>query len=128
MLAEAVQAAVDTLQGRPDSTSPRNRGSQSRTPQQVVLRFSELAGRNVQLAGDFNNWVPDQGIDTRIAEGVFEKVVKVLPGSYQYRIIVDGVWQPDPGNPVRVPNVFGGTNSLLRVARGAHNSQAGRPA
>jgi hypothetical protein len=44
-----------------------------------------------------------------------QKVLKVPPGAYQYRVIIDGEWQEDPVNPVRVPNDMGGTNSVLRV-------------
>src|SRR3569832_1847411 len=55
-------------------------------------------------------------------------VLTVQPGSYQYRVIIDGKWQEDPANPTRVPNHHGGSNSLLRVipcsARNAHIAQS----
>jgi hypothetical protein len=38
-----------------------------------------------------------------------------MPGTYQYRLIVDGVWQEDPSNPEQVPNYSGGFNSILQV-------------
>ena len=84
--------------------------------QRVVLRFYDFAGRDVKLAGNFNDWRPDQGVVTHTENGVVEKIVMLLPGVYQYRLIVDGVWQEDPSNPEQVSNYSGGYNSLLQVA------------
>jgi hypothetical protein len=39
----------------------------------------------------------------------------LAPGTYQYRYIVDGVWQEDPSNPEQVSNFSGGFNSILHV-------------
>jgi hypothetical protein len=44
-----------------------------------------------------------------------EKILMLAPGTYQYRYIVDGVWQEDPSNPEQVPNFSGGFNSILHV-------------
>ncbi len=81
----------------------------------VVLRFPSLTGKNVQIAGDFNDWVPDAGVETRDEPDALEKIVTVPPGLYQYRLLVDGNWFEDPANPARIPNHAGGFNSLLRV-------------
>jgi chromosome partitioning protein len=85
------------------------------TLSEVILDFSGLKGRRVQVAGDFNDWIPDRGITTRAQGGRVRKVMRLRPGAYQYRVIVDGVWQEDPGNPEQVPNIYGGNNSLLNV-------------
>ena len=72
---------------------------------------------DVQLAGDFNNWVPDKGVDTRkAADGTWEKIVRLGPGVYQYRYFVDGEWTPDPSNPRRVEGPAGGINSVLIIS------------
>ena len=81
----------------------------------VVLRFPTLVGHAVQVAGDFNDWSPDLGVETRDHGDSLEKVLVVPPGLYQYRLIVDGDWREDPANPARIPNHAGGFNSLLRV-------------
>ncbi|MHB8345700.1 MAG: AAA family ATPase, partial [Acidiferrobacterales bacterium] len=90
---------------------PAGRGQ----PQRTVLRFPGQAGRTIQVAGDFNDWVPDEGVETRIVGHSVEKILLVAPGLYQYRLVVDGRWQDDPVNPARIPNHVGGHNSLLRV-------------
>lgn len=83
--------------------------------QRVILRFFDFAGRDVKLAGSFNDWRPDQGVVTRTNDGIVEKIVMLMPGTYQYRLIVDGIWQEDPSNPEQVPNYSGGFNSILQV-------------
>lgn len=93
----------------------RSRLSRQAGKQRVVLRFYDFAGRDVKLAGSFNDWRPDQGVVTRTENGVVEKIVMLMPGTYQYRLIVDGVWQEDPSNPEQVPNYSGGYNSVLQV-------------
>ena len=81
----------------------------------VVLSYHHFSGDDLQIAGDFNDWIPDNRVETRSFNGTVQKVLKIPPGAYQYRVIIDGQWQEDPVNPVRVPNEMGGTNSLLRV-------------
>ena len=83
--------------------------------QKVVLRFYDFAGRDVKLAGSFNDWRPDQGVVTRAKNGIVEKIMMLMPGTYEYRLIVDGIWQEDPSNPEQVPNYSGGFNSVLQV-------------
>jgi chromosome partitioning protein len=83
--------------------------------QRVILRLPGFAGQHVQVAGDFNDWIPDRGVETRVHDGMLEKILIVAPGLYQYRLVVDGKWIDDPVNPARIPNHVGGHNSLLRV-------------
>jgi chromosome partitioning protein len=82
----------------------------------VVFTFRDPGANAVQLAGDFNNWVPDKNVETRKApNGTWEKVVRLGPGVYQYRYFVDGQWVPDPSNPRRVEGPAGGVNSVLVI-------------
>lgn len=81
----------------------------------VVLSYHHLPNKDLQIAGEFNDWIPDHEVETRVVNDTLQKVLRVRPGSYQYRVIIDGKWQEDPANPVRVPNSHGGSNSLLRV-------------
>jgi chromosome partitioning protein len=82
---------------------------------EVTVRLDGLDGRDVRVAGEFNAWVPDRGVETRQDGNRQSKVLRLAPGAYEYRLVVDGVWQQDPNNPVAVPNHLGGSNSVLRV-------------
>ncbi len=75
------------------------------------------AGRSVAVAGDFNGWSPAaHEMRANKGLGVFELLVPVQPGVYSYRLVIDGVWKPDPFNPATQPNPFGEANSVLRVS------------
>lgn len=83
--------------------------------QMVVLTFNDIDCNRLQLAGDFNDWIPDQNVETRKLNGRWQKVFTAEPGVYEYRLLIDGKWQPDPTNPYEIPNDLGGINSLLQV-------------
>jgi 1,4-alpha-glucan branching enzyme len=71
----------------------------------------------VNLVGDFNNWstVADPMFD-REGDGVWSIVIPLTPGRYEYKFYVDNEkWIPDPGNPTRVDDGFGGWNSVIVV-------------
>ncbi len=59
--------------------------------------------------------MPDQHVETRRINGIIQKVLTLKPGLYQYRLIIDGKWQADPGNPLQIVNDYGEVNSLLKV-------------
>jgi len=90
----------------------------------LIWNYGELAGKEIKIAGEFNDWIPDRGIETLDEDGILKKVLHVEPGEYQYRIVIDGKWQDDPFNPSSVKNKFGGNNSLLNISTGQMASGA----
>jgi chromosome partitioning protein len=86
---------------------------------EVVVRFRDPEAGEVRIAGDFNGWIPDRGVESRLDDGggerVWTKVLHLPPGTYQYRYVVDGEWRQDPENPRFVAGPVGGRNSLLVV-------------
>ncbi|TMQ24182.1 MAG: ParA family protein [Candidatus Rokuibacteriota bacterium] len=76
----------------------------------------------VQLAGDFNDWTVD-GNEMEPTGGIWQKVVKLPPGRYRYRYVVDGRWQNDPLSAAAEPNPYGGDDSVLVTdVRGADDA------
>ena len=72
--------------------------------------------QSVQIAGDFNNWQPEQHIMEKVGDsGVWQTQMKLNPGRYRYRLVVDGQWQQDPYNEVTEMNPFGGFNSVVEI-------------
>jgi chromosome partitioning protein len=72
--------------------------------------------KDVQIAGDFNNWQPGQTPMEKIGQsGVWQTKVKLPRGKYRYRLVVDGQWQQDPYNHRTEVNPFGEYNSILEV-------------
>jgi len=71
---------------------------------------------NVQIAGDFNNWQPENTIMQKVGEsGIWQTEMNLFPGRYRYRLVVDGQWQQDPYNEQTELNPFGGFNSVIEV-------------
>jgi chromosome partitioning protein len=83
--------------------------------QKVILTFRGYEGRKLQIAGEFNDWMPDNNVKTRQVKNKLQKIIRLRPGTYQYRLIIDGVWRDDPTNPDRVSNGVGGHNSILKI-------------
>ena len=85
----------------------------------VLVRFAVQApdARTVSLAGDFNGWeTEDIRREDSDGDGIWQVVVPLNPGLYQYMFVVNGVtWIPDPTSPGRIDDGFGRTNSLLRI-------------
>ena len=50
-----------------------------------------------------------------LGDGRWAKELVLPPGVYEYRLVVDGQWMPDPGATDSAPNPFGGMNSVLKV-------------
>jgi len=72
--------------------------------------------QQVQIAGDFNNWQPDQTPMEKVSDnGVWQTKMSLPAGRYRYRLVVDGQWQQDPYNEITELNPFGGLNSVLEV-------------
>lgn len=80
----------------------------------VTFAFSG-EGRDVYVVGDFNNWSIDEAAKLDKVDGVWKKRFSLKPGSYKYRLVVDGKWQDDPANPEKEKNPFGELDSLLLV-------------
>lgn len=82
------------------------------TPDGVVFSIEAPEARQVQLVGDFNGWALDGNGMTPVAS-IWTKVLKLEPGRYRYRFVVDGIWMSDPLNPQAEPAPFGGDNSVF---------------
>ena len=81
----------------------------------VFVTLYPRAG-SVQVAGDFNNWQPEQTLMKKVGDsGVWQTEMNLSPGRYRYRLVVDGQWQQDPYNELTELNPFGGFNSVVEI-------------
>jgi 1,4-alpha-glucan branching enzyme len=90
-------------------------GTQS---QRVHFEFNYPAAQSVSIAGTFNDWKPNATPMIALGQGRWAKDLALPPGEYEYCLVVDGQWTPDPQVPETVPNPFGGLNSVCRVDNG----------
>lgn len=78
----------------------------------VVFTLEAPGANRVQVAGDFNAWVPD-GNEMQFCDGMWRKVIPLAPGRYRYRYVVDGCWQSDPLNSAVEPSPYGEYDSVI---------------
>ena|ERR1017187_3901793 len=81
----------------------------------VRIAFINATATTVSIAGTFNDWRPDVTPMVSLGKGCWFKELALEPGVYEYRLVVDGEWMPDPRAKDTVPNPFGGNNSMLTV-------------
>jgi len=82
-----------------------------------ITVFSQFcpAAKTVVLVGDFNNWKAEDNPMTRGENGVWMACLRLPPGRYKYRLIVDDRWLQDPHNDQAARNPFGGYDSVVDV-------------
>jgi len=82
----------------------------------VHFEYSDPAATSVCIAGTFNHWQPEAKTLHSSGGGNWWKDTQLAPGTYEYCLVVDGHWIPDPLAKESVANPFGGRNSVLTVA------------
>ena len=81
----------------------------------VEFTYTDPSAKNVFIAGTFNNWSQSANEMKKGDDGIFRIVIKLKPGEYQYKFVVDGNWKEDTDNPNKVDDGYGGTNSVVEV-------------
>lgn len=78
--------------------------------------FSAPTAMSVQLVGDFTHWQGRPINMQKAPDGTWHATIDLPPGTHHYRFLVDGQWRDDPECTVRVPNPYGGENSVRQVS------------
>ncbi len=81
----------------------------------VAFTVAAPHAHEAAVAGTFNDWQP-QALKPAAKQGLFSLTMLLTPGEYEYRFVVDGQWCSDDSCSESVPNPFGASNSLVRVA------------
>ncbi len=68
----------------------------------------------VNLVGDINAWNP-ANTAMIYRDSLWIAELYLLPGTYGYQLVINGVWQLDSANPHTMDNGIGGLNSKLVV-------------
>lgn len=82
----------------------------------IVFKLAAPEDSQVQIAGDFNGWTPEN-LHFVYGEGgaVWQKSLALTAGEYQYKYLVNGNWTQDPENLGMVDGPFGDKNSVISV-------------
>ncbi|HEV8287377.1 MAG TPA: hypothetical protein VGQ09_23885 [Chitinophagaceae bacterium] len=92
----------------------RFRNKQTFTIQNSNVTFflrNNLKANKVMLAGSFNRWNPD-ALSMKKTDSGWIAIVKLSPGKYWYKFIVDGNWTVDNDNRLSENDGLGNVNSV----------------
>jgi len=82
----------------------------------ILFEYFDPSAKVVALAADFNQWNPTARPMKRDAGGLWKVKVRLGPGSYHYKFVVNGErWEEDPLNLHRTMNEHGSFNSIRNV-------------
>jgi hypothetical protein len=95
--------------------TPRVVAPRKQSAQPVLFEYHDRGAHKVCIAGNFNDWKADGLEMVDLGNGKWAKNLLLPPGTYEYRLVVDGKWICDPSALKTVPNPFGELNSLLQV-------------
>jgi hypothetical protein len=102
-----------------DSSPPSIQPVAERFPaleeQEVIFTTLAPEAREVNVAGNFNDWRPEATPMKNTGEGEWVGRLMLRAGQYEYRFVVDGQWREDAQATQRVANPHGGFNSVLMV-------------
>lgn len=94
----------------------------------VAFEYYGPDATSVTLVGEFNGWDPEARPLKRDPGGMWKATVRLEPGSYQYKFVVDGQrWEEDPVNLLRVHNQHGTYNSVRNVGAQERAAQEAEP-
>ena len=109
-------AAGKTVVKRAGKAAPARKAPGRVAGKTVTFTVHGEKGHAVYLAGEFNKWAPSaKKMAYKARSGVYAATMKLAPGSYQYKFVIDGTWCADPENVNAVPNSHGTFNSVIEV-------------
>lgn len=89
---------------------------ESPVEREIVFKLEAPESAMVQIAGDFNEWVPESLHFTE-SQGrpLWHKTISLRQGSYEYKYLVEDRWIPDPDNETTAADAYGGVNSVINI-------------
>ena len=85
-------------------------------PSRILFSYFAPDAREVMVAGDFNNWHPlNHHKLVKQESGEWKIDIPLMPGTYEYKFIVDGGWREDSANPKHRVGAHGQRNSVIEA-------------
>jgi len=93
----------------------------------VTLTFQWEPGKDVIVAGSFNDWAidpADKGQAKKVKklkednkiQGTYSINMFLTPGDHEYKFFTGEQWHADPQAENKTPNIFGTYNSVLEIS------------
>lgn len=88
----------------------------SAVPVSTPITFIDRTAKSVAIVGNFNDWDASRNALTRTSDSVWTTNVTLMPGRYEYQLVVDGKLIADPSAQQSAKSEFGAANSVLIVS------------
>ena len=89
----------------------------------LIFSYHDDSAKVVAVAADFNDWNPARTVLLRNPSGLWQTKITPPPGEYRYKYVVNQTeWIEDPANLMKVPDEYGGLNSVLSIAGDGHEN------
>ena len=98
-----------------NAREPKSKPAQKLAKQKAVFEYFAPAAQAVFVAGTFNHWEEGACPLKRDRSGKWRLELALPPGRYEYRYLVDGVWENDQRPVECVPNAFGSWNCVVTL-------------
>ena len=93
----------------------RNKRIENSRGRQVEFVFPAPEGKDVYLAGEFNDWDPQALPMVQAGAGNWKAEIELFPGRYEFKPFMDGAWMEDV--PCRVMIVASSFMLMLGLER-----------
>jgi 1,4-alpha-glucan branching enzyme len=97
-----------------EKAKPTGSGKSGAGKKRVTFAIEAPGAKEVFVCGSFNDWDGRTPMKND-GNGAWKAIVMLAPGTYEYRIKVDGHWVDDPAAQAHVPNPFGSRNCVRTV-------------
>ena len=92
------------------------RGSKDKAERRdVIFKVKAPFAKEIVLLGDFNHWKAGVHPMKKNHQGLWQVTLRLAPGRYEYKLLVDGKWWEGSGDEQGIRNPFGTCNRLLVV-------------
>ena len=82
----------------------------------VTMHVESEPGNDVYIAGSFNSWNQNtMKLSDPHGDGHFYTTLLLPRGNYEYKFVINGVWQTGDESDQSVQNNFGSYNNFLEV-------------
>jgi 1,4-alpha-glucan branching enzyme len=83
----------------------------------VEYSYRAPTAKTVMLAGTFNEWSSDATPMQKTSASEWVVSLRLKPGRYLYKFVVDDKWTEDPDNPEKEDDGHGGVNSVFHIGK-----------
>ena len=81
-------------ESRPKAKKERKEPAQRPRKVPIKITYRNAQAVEVKVAGEWGNWEPEDM--SRSGPELWERSLELLPGTYKYKLVVDGVWMSNP--------------------------------